>query len=203
MIIKQYDSKEEWLENRAGRITGTKLDDVVVKRGTGKKMGFYQLVADRIALPPDPDESPMDRGHRLEQEGLEMLSTYTGVPFIHADNLVWFSDDNQNIAASPDGYTEDLTIACEIKCPGSAKYLMYMDLDVIPHEYEFQVLQLFIVNERLEKLYFGIYDDRIAARPLHVVEVTRKELGSRVEQYKEYQINLLKDVDNMVALLAF
>ncbi len=80
MIIKKYDTKEEWLAGRQCCITGTTLSDIVVKRGTTKKMGFYQLVADRVAHDPDPDESPMDRGNRLEREAVEKLSKLTGLP---------------------------------------------------------------------------------------------------------------------------
>ena len=53
MKINKYDNREEWLKSREGRITGSKLKDIIVKRGTGKKKGYYQLIADKIATNPD------------------------------------------------------------------------------------------------------------------------------------------------------
>ena len=69
-MIQKFQDKEEWLNARAGKITGSKLKDLIVKRGTGEKKGFYQLIADRVAIAPD-GENPMDRGTRLEEEAIE------------------------------------------------------------------------------------------------------------------------------------
>ena len=43
-IINFGENEEEWMKNRAGKITGSSLKDIVVKRGTAKKKGFYQLI---------------------------------------------------------------------------------------------------------------------------------------------------------------
>ena len=41
---------EEWLEWRKGKITGSRLNDIIVKRGTGRKLGFYEVIAERLAV---------------------------------------------------------------------------------------------------------------------------------------------------------
>jgi hypothetical protein len=44
-----------------------------------KKLGFYQLVADKIAIDSDwTQEDRMQRGHRLEQEALDIYQQKTG-----------------------------------------------------------------------------------------------------------------------------
>lgn len=46
----------------------------------------------------------------------------------------------------------------------------------IPSEYKWQVVHYFVVNEKLEKLYFVVYDQRIIDedKKLYIVEVERK-----------------------------
>jgi hypothetical protein len=47
------------------------------KRGTGKKIGFYALIAEKLGV-YDDSEAPMERGARLEKEALERFEKETG-----------------------------------------------------------------------------------------------------------------------------
>ena len=40
MIVKKFETKDEWMEARKGKITGSRLKDIVVKRGIDEKIGF-------------------------------------------------------------------------------------------------------------------------------------------------------------------
>ena len=44
MIIKKFETEEEWKEARKTKISGTVLKNLVMKRGNGKKIGFYELI---------------------------------------------------------------------------------------------------------------------------------------------------------------
>ena len=44
MKTKTYQNKEEWFEARLGKITGSRLKDLIVKRGTGKKLDITNLL---------------------------------------------------------------------------------------------------------------------------------------------------------------
>ena len=70
MKILKYENIEEWLEARRGKITGTRLKDLIMKRSSKHKIGFYELIAERVAIPAN-DENVMDRGHRLEELALD------------------------------------------------------------------------------------------------------------------------------------
>ncbi len=201
MKIKHYPSEEAWLDDRLGRITGTKLRDIIALRGS-RKLGFYQLIADKIAIAPDLEESPMDRGKRLEKKALELLEKKTKITF-EKDLVMWVSDDNENMAYSPDGYTKDQTTAAEIKCPGSGKVLLFIDIDRVPREYEFQVIQAFIVNPKLETLYFAMYDDRIPSKNFHFVVVKRDNYSEKIEAYRQYQLDVLADIDALIEKWTF
>ena len=78
MQVNSFETKEDWLIARRGKITGSALKDIIVKRGTGKKIGFYKLIAERLAIPDGTEESAMDRGTRLEIEALERFEKETG-----------------------------------------------------------------------------------------------------------------------------
>ena len=198
-IIKIEQGTDEWLQARKGKITGSKLKDIVVKRGTGKKLGFYELVADRLSIDTE-EENAMERGHRLEDEAKEKFAEMTGKELFD-ESVMLISDKNPNIAVSPDALIKKgkkFTEAVEIKCLSGARHLQAYFEQQIPDEYEAQAIQYFIVNEDLETLYFAFYDPRITAIPLHWIEIKRADIESDIKFYEEYQIRELKEVDALV-----
>lgn len=200
MLITKFDNESDWLDARRAKITGTKLKDIIVKRGTGRKIGFYQLLADRLAI--EDDENPMERGHRLEVEAIDELTKQTGVTF-NTDLVIITRTDNSNIAWSPDGYKEDLTQAVEVKCLKSAIHLQALIEQKIPSDYEEQCIQAFIVDDKLDTLYFVFYDPRVISKPFHYIEVKRSEVQDEVELYKVYEEQVLKEIDELVEKLAW
>jgi hypothetical protein len=42
---RDENGEKEWMQARLGRVTGTRASDLVVKRGTGKKKGFWEIIA--------------------------------------------------------------------------------------------------------------------------------------------------------------
>lgn len=205
MKIIKFDHREQWLKARNGKITGTRLKDVVVKRGTTMKLGYYELIAERLAVDESefdgyvPNETPMDRGTRLQKYAVDRFSKETGKK-VNEELVLWVRDDNESIAISPDGTivgSED-TEAVETKCLSSSRHLEAYLTSAIPDEYEFQKLQYFITNDKLEKLYFVFYDPRIPAKDFFYFTIERKDVQSEVDQYLKYQVDILKNVDEVV-----
>lgn len=199
-IINVEQNSAEWLLARKGKITGSKLGDIVVKRGTGKKIGFYELIADKLAIESD-GENPLDRGHRLEEEAIDLFEETEGIKFNRG--VFAISDDNENMAISHDGLSKDETRALEIKCLSSARHLQAYFEKSIPSEYEMQKLQYFIINPKLERLDFAFYDPRIKSKPLHFITFFRADLEDDIKMYKDYQIAVLEEVNQLVEQLAF
>lgn len=204
-IIELDQNSPEWLDARKGKITGSKLKDIVVKRGNAKKIGFYQLIADKLAI----DETvidPRERGHSLEHEAIEAFEELTDRT-VDKDIGLCVSDLSDSIALSPDGLIKDddgkYTEAVEVKCLGSARHIEAILTDSVPSEYEMQALQYFIVIDELEVLYFVFYDPRVIAKPLHIVQVTREEVEEQVDIYRDYQLTTIKEVDMALEKLAF
>lgn len=204
-ILDLEQNTPEWLEARKGKITGSKLKDIVVKRGSSKKIGFYQLIADRLAI-DEAYQDPRERGHSLEHEAIEMFEKVTDRK-VDKDIGLCVSDLHEGMALSPDGLIKDeegkYTEAVEAKCLGSARHIEAILTNQVPDVYEMQAIQYFIVVEDLAVLYFVFYDPRVIAKPFHIVQVTREEMEEEIEMYSAYQVQALKEVDAALEKLAF
>lgn len=201
MQVKKLQSKEEWLEARRGKITGSRLKDVVVKRGTSEKIGFYEIIAERLATTPE-DENPMDRGTRLEEEAIQKFSEKTGLA-VDTSLVIWEREDNPSIAISPDGFIGEYE-AVEIKCLSSARHIEAKLTGQYPKDYHEQVLQYFIVNDNLQKLYFVMYDPRMPEKlQLVIFEIEREKVKDEVEDLKEYQKLKLEQIEQIINELTF
>jgi len=182
-----------------GRITGSKLGKLFSKRDKKPLSGYYELIAERVALPPS-DENPMDRGHRLEEEAIARFSEETGKQ-VDASLVTWHRDDDENICISPDGFIGEAE-AVEVKCLASAKHIEAWLTKEIPSDYEMQVLQYFIVNEKLETLYFVFYDPRMPKDLFHHT-VSRESVQSKVDEYLELERKTLEEIKKIEEELTF
>jgi len=202
-IIECEQNTDQWIDARKGKITGSKLKDIVVKRGNGKKIGFYQLLADKLAIDEQVDNA-MERGHELEQEAVNLFADLIGKKIEQVGLCI--SDENDNIALSPDGLIKNgkkYTEAVEIKCLSSARHLESYFEKEIPPEYREQAMQYFIVNDDLRTLYFVFYDPRIIVKKIHWIEIKREDVEDEIQFLKDYQTQILKEVDDLLTNLTF
>lgn len=191
-----FETREEWLAARIGKVTGTKVKELVSKRGNGRKVGFYQLIADRLALPDDGQLTAMDRGIANEPKAIEEFVKATGKQ-LNTDLVLWMREDNDSIAYSPDAFTDDLTEAVECKCLSSARHIEALLTQQCPKDYEEQVLQAFVVNDKLERLYLCFYDDRLLTKQFFYLTIEREQ--EKVDWYLAYQREVLKEIDKIVS----
>lgn len=198
--VSQATETEAWLDERMGRITGTKSGglalehyahtdveklveyrdkaleqakkaktsekaheyyakaqgyDIRITEAEAKnkrlKVGveFWKFLAELWAEPAD-GEPPMERGHRLEPENIQITLKTLG--FNTSDCVtdcgIWESDDNDRIACSPDAYenAEKPTWAIECKSLGSAYHLQA----VVPWMMHTDAMRSHIVNLKPE-----------------------------------------------------
>jgi len=198
-----FDSREAWLLARKGKITGTRAKDIIVKRGTSYKKGFYELIAERIALPPT-EENPMDRGTRLESEAIERFVKETGKK-VNTDLVIWTRDDNESIAFSPDGYIgkKSAKEAVECKCLSSASHIEAFLTKEVPDEYKDQTIQAFVVNDKLQTLYVVFYDPRVPCKDFFTIRIDREAVKEKVAEYLAYEQMILSEVTKIVTELTF
>jgi len=200
MKILKFQDEVAWKEARLGKITGTRLYDIIGKRDGSRKIGFYEILAERIAIPAS-EEGAMDRGKRLEDIAAEKFSKVIKKK-VDNELVIWCRDDNENIAVSPDGSIGKDT-AVEIKCLASSRHLEAYLTKKIPSEYEYQVLQYFITNDKLKKLYFVFYDPRLPKIDLFWLEVKRKDKEEDIKEYLFLEKETLKEIDRLENELTF
>lgn len=175
--LSQAHNTQAWLNERLGRITGTKSSHLALdhyqqtdtqkiikyrdkaleqaKKATTRdeteehfrtalkydellseteaknkrlKVGieFWKFLAETMAEQPD-GENPMERGHRLEPENIQLTIQQLGYKQEDCitDCGIWESDEDPRIACSPDAYqaSDNPTWAIECKSLGSAYHL--------------------------------------------------------------------------------
>lgn len=175
--LSQANNTQAWLNERLGRITGTKSGSLALdhyqqtdtqkiikyrdkaleqaKKATTKdeteehfrtalkydellteteaknkrlKVGidFWKFLAETMAEQPD-GENPMERGHRLEPENIQLTLQQLGYKQEDCvtDCGIWESDEDPRIACSPDAYQNSATPTWAIECKslGSAYHL--------------------------------------------------------------------------------
>lgn len=179
---------------------------------------IYKLIAQRIAKPINPNDyadripegatySAMLRGQILEEEARELISEKLGKQII--PGRVWQSEENEYMICSPDGEIVDdtgkVSEAVEIKCLDSWKVVKAYYEKRPPLEYEAQIIQYFLVNENLQKLYFCIYSD-VFTNPdlgLQIFELKREDYREKIELTGRVQNATLGLVEREVQKLMF
>lgn len=200
MKTEKYSNKDEWLEARRGRITGSRAGSMFSKHDKAPLKAFYEIIAERVAVPKD-DEAAMDRGTRLEDEAIKRFEKETKKK-VDTSLVIWAREDDANIAVSPDGFIGK-TEAVECKCLNSAAHIEAFLTNRIPSEYEGQRIQYFVVNDKLKTLHFVFYDPRLPKIDYFEIEVTRKEVQGQVDEYLEMEREALKKIADIERQLTF
>lgn len=206
MKVRKFSSVEEWKTWRLGKITGSRLKDIISTKG--RKIESYALIAESwigaaaLAEEEENAEMAMQRGKRLEPEAVQRFKDETGKKVVwHNDDTGWESGDDSRIAISPDasiGSTE----AIEAKCLAAKRHIEAFITRKIPADYNYQKLQYFIANEKLRKLYFVFYHPLFPkGLDYFVTEVNRKDIKDDIAAALKYQQDELKWVREQVAEL--
>ena len=206
-ILHFTKNSTEWLQAREGLITGTKNKDLIVKRGTGKKKGFYQLIADRLTVDkpkndflPEGYDIPEDaraRGHRLESEAIQKFREMMHNLTIKDECVLCISEENPKLAYSPDALiydNDDIFATVEIKCLDGANHIEAL-ITQDYSDFEWQLIQGFIVNPKQQYAYLVFYNPDLK-RPLHYILITRESVKEKITQLQEIQALTLTEVED-------
>ena len=227
-IIDVDQNSEEWLEYRKGKSGGSafgKLYKVNGRTNDATKDHFYTMLAERVARPMTPNDYKdrvvegvkIDwaiRGHILENDAAELFAKRYHKKLDTCG--VWVSDYDQNSYVSPDRVIYDkegkIKEAVEIKCLSSEKVLKLWwerrnadgntsDFDILPPEYQAQVLKYFMVNDDLWKLYWVLYTDLIPQLELQVFEIEYTDICNIIEDAKATDKRYLEELDKAEKIL--
>ena len=188
-IVNVEQGSGEWLRVRLGMITGTRLKSVMAGNQAQETL-IYELVAEQLSGQCEPlwVNSAMQWGTDHEDEAVQSYMMRTK----KKAEVVGFciSDEFPYLGLSPDRLRKrgkKYTGAVEVKCPTTKTAIKYRYDNVIPKEYQWQVVNYFLVVNDLKELDFVIYDPRIIDEKLRltIITVTRKELEEDIAAARE------------------
>ena len=143
-IVSVPQGSPEWLEARAGKVTASRIADVLAKVKTGEAAGRRDYRAQMVAeiLTGRPQESgfmndAMRWGTEQEPYARAAYECQAGV-LVDQVGMVLHPSIERG-AASPDGLVDPDGLV-EIKCPNTATHLDYLLDGTVPAKYQPQML---------------------------------------------------------------
>lgn len=126
---------DEWFEARRGKITASKIADVMMKKTTAGYRNYRaQLMCERLTgqVAESFSNAAMQWGTDTEPQARAAYEFYNGVEVVE----VGFVDNPtiENTGASPDGLVANIGMV-EIKCPNTATHLETLLNGKIPSKY--------------------------------------------------------------------
>lgn len=192
----------EWLQERCGKVTASRIADVMArtKSGWGASRATYaaQLITERLTgcVAPSFTNAAMIHGTETEPEARRAYEFFADrdvaqVGFIPHPKIAF-------AGASPDGLCGDDGMV-EIKCPTSATHIDTLLTEVIPDKY---VKQMHFQMMCCDRTWcdFASYDPRLPERMrLWVKRVNRDPV--LVAEIETEVVAFLKEVDDAVGKL--
>jgi putative phage-type endonuclease len=196
----------EWFAERLGKVTASRMADVVAKtaKGYGASRANYmaELVVERLTGKPTEgfSNAAMQWGTDQEPFARDAYSAKTGelvteVGFVNHPRI-------ENAGASPDGIVG--TGLVEIKCPNTASHIEYLMSKEPPQKYYYQMqwqigcaMAEFCdwvsydprMPQELQLLIVRIYRDEDCIKMLEAeVETFLSELDAKVKALKEMKL---------------
>lgn len=199
-IIDLPQGSEEWKAARAGKVTASKMGELLAKIKSGESAARRdyraQLVAEILTGKPQEDgfiSAEMQWGTDNEPLARSAYEMHKGILVDQIGFVLHPTIDRAG--ASPDGLAGK--IGLEIKCPKTATHLQYLDAGVAPSKYEAQMLWQMACMEA-EACDFVSFDPRLPENlQLFVVRFPRDE--KRIIDMTAEVVVFLKEVDALVA----
>ena len=202
-ILDLEQGTPEWLAARSGKVTASRIGDVMatIKSGEAAARRDYraQIVAEILTGTPQ-DRTYVNDEMRwgTEQEPLAR-SAYEVAKGVLVDQVGFvFHPTIERAGASPDGVIGDDGLV-EIKCPKTATHIQYLVSGVVPEAYKPQMLwQMACTGARW--CDFVSYDPRLTEElQLFVMRYPRDE--GRIKNMESEVLRFLAEVDETLAAL--
>lgn len=204
-IIDVPQRSPEWLAARCGRLTGSRIGDMLAqpRRGATESVSRrdlrIQLVLERLTgLSQDVDgfvSKDMQRGIDKEPEAVLAYEALTG-NVVHRTGFL--AHDTLPVGSSLDGHIgRSFTGVLELKVPKSATHLSYLQSSNVPDDYIHQATHhLWITGAAWADLVS--FDDRFPP-PLQLVRFRLRREDVNLRAYEMAVRLFLKEVDDQLA----
>ncbi len=201
-ILDFPQGSEEWLASRAGKVTASRIADVMAKIKTGEAAARRDYRAQIVAeiLTGKPQEGGFVNAEMqwgTEQEPFARAA-YEVARDVMVDQVgLVLHPQIDRAAASPDGLVSDGLV--EIKCPKTATHLQYLIDGGVPKQYQPQMLWQMACAERAW-CDFVSFDPRLPERlQMFVVRFQRDD--AKIKEMEAEVLSFLAEVDGVLAKL--
>ena len=198
-IVDLPQGSAEWLALRAGKVTASRIEDVLARIKTGEAAARRDYRAQLVAeiLTGTPQESGYINAEMqwgLDQEPLARSAYELKVDVLVDQPGFVLHPTIERAGASPDGFAGK--IGLEIKAPKTATHLQYLIDGVVPAKYQPQMLwQMACMGT--EATDFVSFDPRLPEQyRLFVVRFPRDD--KRIEEMEAEVRDFLSGVDKML-----
>jgi putative phage-type endonuclease len=202
MTIHLAQGTDEWLRARLGKVTASRVADVIAKTKTGYSASranyAAQLIAERLTGVPQESytNAAMAWGTEKEPEARSLYAFQTGVDVEEVGFI-----PHPSIAmsgASPDGLVGDAGLI-EIKCPNTATHIETLTGQIVPAKYITQMLWQMACTGR-QWCDFVSYDPRMPpSMQLFVKRVERDD--EKIAELEEEVRRFLAEIDEKITTL--
>lgn len=192
MKILEEQGTDEWYKARLGKITGSRVKDVITKGRGGKpsktRLNYmYELVAELLSGDTKQISSAaIEHGNEYEDEAIHEYESIKMIEVTKVGFLNYEFNDSQKLqlftGASPDGLVPDQQGGIEVKCPDTKTHIETLIEDKVPRKYIPQIQWCMCVTGA-DWWDFVSYDPRIG-------DPDKRVYVSRVERDDQYILTL-------------
>lgn len=202
-VITCEQGSTEWFAARCGRVTSSRVDDVLAKIKSGEAAGRRNYKAQLVAEILTGEHRDSDFQSRWMKEGKEKeplaRAAYEIATGEMVDQVGFVQHPTiERAGASPDGLvgTDGLI---EIKCPKTATHIEYLLRGTVPADYQKQIIWQLACTGR-QWCDFVSYDDSL---PEHLQLLIVRMVADRevIEHVEDEVRQFLKEVNGMLTQL--
>lgn len=200
MIIEQ--GTPEWFAQRLGKVTASRIADIIAKTKTGVSASranyLAQLVAERLTGQAADTFKSGAMKHGTETEPLARMAYEAETGNLVTEVAMIQHPKIEMSGASPDGLVDEDGLV-EIKCPNTATHINTLIGGKVPSQYISQMQWQMACTGR-KWCDFVSFDPRMPTNmQLFIQRVERDE--SLIKEYESEIVQFLKEVDETVKKL--
>ena len=206
-MIEVIQGSPEWFAARCGKVTASRVADIIAKTKTGPSASrenyFAQIVCERMTGKPAESYSNAAMAWGTEQEPFARAA-YESAKDVLVEEVGFVPHPNiSEASASPDGLV-GLFGLVEIKCPNTATHIQTLLDQKVPEKYNTQMQWQMACTQR-QWCDFVSFDPRMAEGlqlfikrveldPVYIANLEKEILNFLFDvEHKITQLNKLKD----------